>query len=95
MELLMINNINENQSWGNNSVYTISLSIPSGLTAGQIVSLDLHTQFGGGISGDNWNLNALTLAATLDNSVPPSNSGSNNPTPQPVTITLVSSPGVI
>ncbi len=56
-------NINQGAHWNNGETHPVPLSIPSGLAAGAIVGLTLHTQFGGGIGGDNWNVNAVTLLA--------------------------------
>ena len=62
---LTIQNINNGQHWNNGETHTAVLPLPAGITAGSITRFDLHTQFGGGISGDNWNVNNVTLIASL------------------------------
>jgi hypothetical protein len=88
---ITFSNINQSQNWPNGSVNLVTLPIPSGLDAGEIANLDLHTQFGGGIGGDNWNVNKLDLEATLDSSCPPSGNGNNGG--QPVERTWVNATG--
>jgi hypothetical protein len=60
-----VHNINGGQHWNNNEIHTVALPVPAGSKSGDIVSLDLHTQFGGGIGGDNWNVNGVQLQAVL------------------------------
>ena len=49
--------------WTNNAI-SIPLP-PGGLRGGDIKAVVLHTGFGGGISGDNWNVEQVILQATL------------------------------
>ena len=65
-----IRNINGFQNWKNNETHTAYLPLPPGTRAGDITKFTLHTQFGGGIGGDNWNVNQILLQATMDNSAP-------------------------
>jgi hypothetical protein len=88
-QTIKISNINQSQNWGNDSVHSVTLPTPAGLTADKIANFDLHTQFGGGMGGDNWNVNELNLQATLDNSGP----ANGNSNPQPVQLTLVNQNG--
>ena len=60
-----LNNINQGSHWNNGETHSIAVAVPQGTTAGQITSFDLHTQFGGGIGGDNWNVNHVVLQALL------------------------------
>jgi hypothetical protein len=60
-----IKNINGGQNWKNNQSHTIALPGFAGVKASDISNITLHTQFGGGMSGDNWNVNQVTLTATL------------------------------
>jgi hypothetical protein len=54
------------QDWGNNSVHSVSLTpIPSGSTLPATIALDINTNFGGGIGGDNWDIAAVSLTATV------------------------------
>lgn len=41
------------------------LPLPTGTKVGDITEFTLHTQFGGGISGDNWNVDQLSLVASI------------------------------
>ena len=56
-------NVNRNSRWNNNESHTVQLSFPPGTRAGDVIELTLHTQFGGGIGGDNWNVNRVVLEA--------------------------------
>jgi len=60
-----IRNINRNKHWNNNELHAANLLLPPGTTAGDIAGLVLHTQFGGGGAGDNWNVNEVTVQAAL------------------------------
>ncbi len=64
--VITLNNVNNGQDWNNWTVHTVNIPIPAGgLKGGDITSIDLHTGFGGGIGGDNWNINRVQLIATL------------------------------
>lgn len=56
-------NINQGAHWNNGETHAVPLAIPPDLAAGTIVGLGLHTQFAGGIGGDNWNVNRVALVA--------------------------------
>jgi hypothetical protein len=58
-------NINQGTHWNNNETHTVNLNLPPGTTAGKLTKFDLHTQFGGGLGGDNWNVNKVILQAVL------------------------------
>ncbi len=62
---ITIQNINDNAHWNNGETHTAALPLPAGSRAGDITQLTLHTQFGGGLSGDNWNVNNVQLIASL------------------------------
>ena len=62
---ITVQNINDGAHWNNNETHTAVLPLPAGTGAGNITRFDLHTQFGGGLSGDNWNVNHVTLVASL------------------------------
>lgn len=68
---IAITNINAGQHWQNGETHVVTLPVPGSLQAGDIVSLDLQTQFGGGLFGDNWNVNRVLLQAALLVPVPP------------------------
>ena len=61
-----VKNANGGQHWENWTDHTVSIPLPAaGLKGGEVKSVDLHTAFGGGIGGDNWNVNRIELLATL------------------------------
>ena len=65
-------NVNAGQSWVNWSDHTIAIPLPpGGLKGGDVTNVQLHTGFGGGIGGDNWNVNRIQLQATLASSSGP------------------------
>ncbi len=58
--------VNQTQSWGNNSVHTVSLTpLRPGITLADMTSVDINTMFSGGFNGDNWDLADLQLQATV------------------------------
>jgi hypothetical protein len=62
---IYVPNINGWQTWPGWSINTVSIPVPAGLQGGDIKSVSLHTGFGGGIDGDNWNVERVQLLATL------------------------------
>lgn len=62
-QVIRLNNINRGQNWGNNTAHAIQVPIPAGTRAIDVTKLQLHTGFGGGIGGDNWNVNQIQVAA--------------------------------
>jgi pimeloyl-ACP methyl ester carboxylesterase len=56
-------NISHKEHWDNGQTHSLTLSLPAGTKVGDILSLTLHTSFGGGIGGDNWNVNQVVLTA--------------------------------
>jgi hypothetical protein len=64
---IVVTNANHGQSWNNWTDHTVGIPIPvGGLKGGEVQSVKLHTGFGGGISGDNWNVQRIQLKATLN-----------------------------
>ena len=57
-------NVNKSQAWGGGSKNLVFLPVPAGTRTGDIVSFSLITHFGGGLFGDNWNVDSLKLVAT-------------------------------
>jgi hypothetical protein len=53
-------NVNQGRGWGGGSVNSVVLNLTSAQT-GQLAAVELETIFGGGIGGDNWNLDRLQL----------------------------------
>jgi hypothetical protein len=71
-KVISLTNVNQGHNWPNWSNHTIAIPLPpEGLRGGDIKSIKLHTGFGGGIDGDNWNVNQLRLEATLIPPPPP------------------------
>jgi hypothetical protein len=65
--VITLNNVNGGQDWNNWTDHTVNIPIPAGgLRGGGITSINLHTGFGGGMGGDNWNVNRVQLIATLN-----------------------------
>ena len=63
---IVVNNANGGQHWENWTDHTVTIPLPaSGLKGGDVKSVALHTAFGGGLGGDNWNVNRIQLQATL------------------------------
>jgi hypothetical protein len=62
---ITIQNINSGAHWNNNETHVAVLPLPPGTGAGSITGLTLCTHFGGGLSGDNWNVDRVTLIASL------------------------------
>jgi len=63
---IVVNNANHGQNWANWTDHDVSLPLPAGgLKGGEVVSVALHTGFGGGMGGDNWNVQRVQLKATL------------------------------
>lgn len=63
---IVVDNVNHGQDWNNWTDHTVSIPIPAGgLKGGDVQSVKLHTRFGGGIGGDNWNVQRIQLKATL------------------------------
>jgi len=60
---LTFGNINHGGQWNNGETHTVGLPLPASVTAGDITELTLHTAFGGGLSGDNWDVNEVILLA--------------------------------
>ncbi len=63
---IVVNNVNNGKTFANWTNNSITIPIPvAGLKGGDVKSVSLHTGFGGGIGGDNWNVNRIQLEATL------------------------------
>ena len=62
---LTITNVNGGANWKNGETHQVNLPVPPGTKSGDVTALTLRTQFGGGIGGDNWNVNHVTLQALV------------------------------
>jgi hypothetical protein len=63
----VLHDVNEDQGWGNNSVHSVLLAFPPGIQLGQISSLTIRTNFGGGLFGDNWDIRTVIVKAAVGN----------------------------
>lgn len=54
-------NINQSKGWSGDQVNTVSLPISQPIAFSDLKALTLHTAFGGGIGGDNWNVDEVRL----------------------------------
>lgn len=63
---ITVRNANRGSAWNGWTDHTVSIPIPSGgLRGGDVRRVVLHTAFGGGMGGDNWNVQRIQLKATL------------------------------
>ena len=64
--IISLTNVNQGRTWPGWSSNTIAIPLPpEGIRGGDVNAVKLHTGFGGGIAGDNWNVNQIQLEATL------------------------------
>jgi hypothetical protein len=54
-------NVNERQRWIDHSVNHVARALPDDLRSGDVVAVRIETTFGGGLGGDNWNLDWLIV----------------------------------
>jgi hypothetical protein len=62
---LTLANVNGGANWKNGETHHVNLPVPPGTKSGDITAVTLRTQFGGGIGGDNWNVNHVVLQALV------------------------------
>ena len=60
---LKFDNVNRSRRWADHSVNTVLLPIVPPVRPTDLVSLTLTTTFGGGLGGDNWNMDGLEVLA--------------------------------
>jgi hypothetical protein len=58
-----MNNINKSNNWGNNSTKFVTIPLSRFVPVDQLNNIVLKTTFGGGMGGDNWNLQYLRVTA--------------------------------
>jgi hypothetical protein len=63
---LRFDNVNQRRRWVNNSRHTVALPLPEGVAPGLVRGVRLETTFGGGMGGDNWNLDAIIVSGRDD-----------------------------
>jgi len=56
-------NVNHSARWPDNTTNTTTIMLNRAVPLAELKSLTLTTTFSGGISGDNWNMNSLTVTA--------------------------------
>jgi hypothetical protein len=63
---IALSNVNHGATWNGWDQHTLPIPLPNGgMNGGDVAAIKVHTGFGGGISGDNWNLQRVQLEATL------------------------------
>jgi hypothetical protein len=58
-------NVNNRGRWINNYCETVTLKLRTPVKLEDIASIELQTTFGGGIGGDNWNMDAVRIMAQV------------------------------
>jgi hypothetical protein len=62
---LRFENVNSWNRWPDHSSQTVNLGLPATLRFEDIKGVRIETTFGGGLGGDNWNLDRLTVSARI------------------------------
>lgn len=63
---LSFNNVNRGHPWLNNTVQQVSLTLPEGVRPVDVRGVRLETTSRGGMGGDNWNLESLSVEGIED-----------------------------
>jgi hypothetical protein len=63
-QLHRIQNANGGHRWTNNTSNVVEVNLTHAVIPADITQIDLETTFGGGIGGDNWNMDSLSVRAT-------------------------------
>ncbi len=58
--------LNEGYAWANDMIVKRIFALPAGTKVSDIKSITINTTFGGGISGDNWNMDEIRVDALTD-----------------------------
>jgi hypothetical protein len=66
---LRFDNVNRGKRWPDRSTQAVSLPLPDTVRLEDIKGVRLETTFGGGLGGDNWNLDHLTVSARIGGEV--------------------------
>jgi hypothetical protein len=61
--------VNGRQGWAGGSTHSAALDMPPNTHLGDLEYVSLDTTFGGGLSGDNWNLESITIETEDANGV--------------------------
>ncbi len=57
--------LNRAANWGNNSWHTVRCTLPDGTQKSSLRELRIRTTFGGGMGGDNWNMDKIEVSAEI------------------------------
>ena len=63
----LFKNVNKGKRWPSGTISNVVLPLTKKVTSKQISCLKLSTTFGGGIGGDNWNVDMVTITAYKEN----------------------------
>jgi len=66
---IRFDNVNQGKRWGDHSMHDVIRSLPGSLTDADIAGVRLETTLGGGPTGDNWNLESLSVVANKERTV--------------------------
>lgn len=58
--------INARQKWGNNSTHVVTLALAQPVDRADLAAVRLDTTSRGGLGGDNWNLDQITVTPVID-----------------------------
>jgi hypothetical protein len=58
------NNANNSARWADNTTHSLNVTLNKPVTVAEIRSVTLSTTFGGGMGGDNWNMDWAKVTAT-------------------------------
>ena len=72
-------NVNQGREWGNGQTHVAVLKLPGALRVQDILGVTIATNFGGGLSGDNWNVDGVALLVGFPN-------GSKTSGPAPIIV---------
>ena len=59
-------NVNQSARWADGSAHSVAIALNQPVLRDQIAGVILETTFGGGSSGDNWNMNSVQIAAITE-----------------------------
>jgi hypothetical protein len=63
---IRFDNVNDSNSWGNQTNQTTKRNLPTAIRNEDIVGVQLETTFKGGFGGDNWNLDKLIVKTKIN-----------------------------
>jgi hypothetical protein len=58
---MLFTNVNRSARWIDNYQQTITLDLQTPVARSNVLGVELRTRFGGGMGGDNWNVNKLVV----------------------------------